>query len=112
MSHYHTRKIIIERNRKIIRQNLVVLEEWVKTQPHISWVKPAAGTTALLHYDFTTNSEPFCDQLYQQKGVLLVPGAEFDIERAVRIGYAFETAQLRNGLAEVAAFISENQASL
>ena len=105
-------EIIIERNRKIIRQNLVVLEEWVKTQPHISWVKPAAGTTALLHYDFTTNSEPFCDQLYQQKGVLLVPGAEFDIEHAVRIGYAFETAQLRNGLAEVAAFISENQASL
>lgn len=103
---------IIARNREIIQHNLVVLEKWVDSQPHISWVKPQAGTTALLHYDFDTDSETFCDQLFQQKNVLLVPGAEFDVEHAARIGYAFETTQLQAGLAQVAAFIAENEATL
>lgn len=103
---------IIQRNRKIVLQNLAILDNWVNTQSHISWVKPQAGTTALLHYDFKTNSETFCGQLFQQKGILLVPGVKFEVEYAVRIGYAFETAQLTAGLEKVAEFITENEAIL
>lgn len=106
------RDVILQRNRQIIRHNLTVLADWVETQPHISWVKPLAGTTALLHYDFQTKSEAFCDQLFQQNGVLLVPGAEFDVEHAVRIGYAFETSALQQGLAQVASFIKQNEQQL
>lgn len=103
---------IIQRNRKIVLQNLVVLDNWVNDQAHISWVKPQAGTTALLHYDFKINSETFCDQLFRQKGVLLVPGVEFGIEHAVRIGYAFETAELKKGLEKLSEFIIENKSIL
>ena len=32
----------------IVRENLAVLDDWVRANPHFSYVKPQAGTTALL----------------------------------------------------------------
>lgn len=98
---------IIKRNRQIIRKNLQILEDWVNNEPHITWLKPKAGTTTLLHYDFDMPSTEFCDQLMKKHQTLLVPGSCFDIEHAVRIGYAFESEHLKNGLAQVSAFIKE-----
>lgn len=97
---------LLKRNRGIVRKNLAILNDWVNSQPHISWVKPQAGTTALLHYDFALPSEEFCDQLFKQTGVLLVPGAEFDIEHALRIGYAFESKELQTGLDKLSEFMT------
>ncbi|GAT18426.1 aminotransferase [Secundilactobacillus silagincola] len=97
---------LLKRNRDIVRKNLAILNDWVNSQPHISWVKPQAGTTALLHYDFALPSEQFCDQLFKQTGVLLVPGAEFDIEHALRIGYAFESKELQTGLDKLSEFMT------
>ena len=98
---------IIKRNRQIIRKNLQILEDWVNNESHITWLKPKAGTTTLLHYDFDMPSTEFCDQLMKKHQTLLVPGSCFDIEHAVRIGYAFESEHLKNGLAQVSAFIKE-----
>lgn len=98
---------IIKRNRQIIRKNLQILEDWVNNEPHITWLKPKAGTTTLLHYDFDMPSTEFCDQLMKKYHTLLVPGSCFDIEHSVRIGYAFESEHLKNGLAQVSAFIKE-----
>lgn len=99
------KEIILKRNRAIVRHNLQLLSDWVDQQPHISWLKPQAGTTALLQYDFDIPSETFCDQLFKTTGVLLVPGAEFDVEHALRIGYAFEDTELQNGLNQLSAFM-------
>lgn len=100
-------KEILNRNRQIIRQNLVILEKWVENEPHISWLKPQAGTTTLLHYDFPLASAEFCDRLMKEYQTLLVPGSCFGIERSVRIGYAFESEHLKAGLAQVSAFLKE-----
>ncbi|WP_203650063.1 aminotransferase [Secundilactobacillus yichangensis] len=96
---------LLKRNRGIVRKNLAILSDWTDSQEHISWVKPQAGTTALLHYDFDLPSEQFCDQLFKQTGVLLVPGAEFDVEHTLRIGYAFESEELQNGLNKLSNFM-------
>lgn len=101
------REEILNRNRQIIRQNLVILEKWVESEPHISWLKPQAGTTTLLHYDFPLASAEFCDRLMKEYQTLLVPGSCFGIEGAVRIGYAFESDHLKTGLAQVSAFLKE-----
>lgn len=98
-------KLVIARNRKIVQKNLQILDDWVNSQEHISWVKPQAGTTALLHYDLDISSEKFCDKLMDEKEVLLVPGKCFDIEHSLRIGYAFESEELQRGLDQVSDFI-------
>lgn len=39
---------ILSRNRTLIRENLSVLDAWVKSEPHVSYVRPKAGTTSLV----------------------------------------------------------------
>jgi aspartate/methionine/tyrosine aminotransferase len=89
---------ILARNRKIVLDNLRILDEWVAKEPHISYVKPRAGTTALLFYDFDRPSRDLCLDLIDNHGLLLTPGECFEIEHCVRIGYACETGELVAGL--------------
>ncbi|MEK1464142.1 aminotransferase [Limosilactobacillus fermentum] len=99
--------VLLERNRGIVRENLKVLEEWVHQQPHITWLKPKVGTTALLYYDFDLPSTIFCDRLMKEYETLLVPGSCFDIENSLRIGYAFETTHLRDGMNQLGKFLAK-----
>lgn len=96
---------ILARNLKIVRDNLFILDKWVKNESVISYVKPKAGTTALLHFDLPMTSEAFCLQLFQENGAFLTPGSCFDLEGTVRIGYACATDVLAAGLEKVSEFI-------
>ena len=100
-------EVIIERNKKIIKENLQILDNWIKNQKHYSYIKPEAGTTALLFYDFDMTSEEFCEKIHKEKGVFLTPGFCFDIEKCARIGYAGEKTELTNGLKMLEEFANE-----
>ncbi|BCS31703.1 aminotransferase [Luteitalea sp. TBR-22] len=100
-----SRDAILARNRHIVRTNLAVLEAWVAAEPLISWVKPRAGTIALLAYDLDMSSEAFCLRLLEETGVLFTPGSAFGVEGTVRIGYANNPTVLADGLREVSGFL-------
>jgi aspartate/methionine/tyrosine aminotransferase len=100
-----SRDAILARSRGIVRENLGILEAWVGNEPKVDWVKPQSGTTALLRYDAAMPSEAFCSRLLDETGVLFTPGSALDAEGTVRIGYANTSAILRDGLAEVSAFL-------
>ncbi|MFI9358829.1 aminotransferase [Streptomyces lydicus] len=89
---------ILARSHQITRTNLAVLDAWVNSRHDLSYVKPASGTTALLRYDAPIGSYEFCTRLLRQTGVLFTPGAAFDIEHTLRIGFADDTQTLRTGL--------------
>lgn len=89
---------LLARSKAIVRENLSILDDWIKTQPHITYLKPQAGTTALLCYDFEMDSYEFCKDLYHQTGVFLTPGECFEEEQCVRIGYASDKQTLIDGL--------------
>lgn len=90
---------ILDRSRRITRTNLAILDAWMATQPHLSWVKPRSGTTALLRFDLPISSAEFCLRLQAETGVMLLPGSALDMEGWLRIGYACDTETLRQGLA-------------
>lgn len=46
---------ILERSRRIVRENLALLDQWVREEPAISYVKPRGGTTAMLKYEAAAN---------------------------------------------------------
>jgi len=98
---------LLERNRAFVRRNLAILDEWVKNEPHVTYVKPKAGTTALLFYDFDMPSRDFCVRLLKETGAFLTPGECFEIEHSLRIGYASETEDLKKGLAKISEFIKK-----
>lgn len=103
----HKDKLLL-RNKAFVRRNLAVLDAWVQTQPHITYVKPKAGTTALLFYDFDMPSDEFCRLLLKETGAFLTPGVCFEQGNSLRIGYACETEDLKNGLKKLAMFIKQN----
>lgn len=96
---------ILSRSRHIVRTNLAVLDQWVASEPAISWVRPAAGTTTLLHYAFDLPSREFCVRLLNETGVMFTPGSAFELEGCVRIGYANSPAILAEGLERVRPFL-------
>ena len=61
---------LLARSQKITRDNLAILADWVTEQPRVSWVKPNAGTTAMLQVDVPMTSREFCVDLLQKTGVM------------------------------------------
>ena len=96
---------VLARSRCIVRENLGILTRWMETEPHLSWVRPQAGTTALIRWDYPLESYDFCRQLYDQTGAFVTPGDCFDEPRSMRVGYACDAQVLRDGLAAVSVFL-------
>jgi aspartate/methionine/tyrosine aminotransferase len=95
---------IMERNIDIIRKNARVLYDWVSGQQRFSYVRPKAGTTAFIRYDYPVASDEFCRTLFQKNGTMLVPGKCFDMENWLRMGYACDTGVLKTGLEKLAEY--------
>lgn len=101
------RDAILRRSRAIVRENLGVLEAWIAAEPQVTYVKPHAGTTALLKYDSALPSRDVCRRLLDATGVLLTPGSAMDAEGWLRIGYANSRAVLEAGLERVSDFLAQ-----
>lgn len=99
------RDAILGRARAITRRNLGILDAWVATRDDVGYVRPRAGTTALLRYAAPIGSRELCVRLLEETGVLFTPGAAFDLEGTVRIGFADDTEDLRTGLGLFGGFL-------
>ena len=102
---------VLSRSRQITRENLAILEEWINNEPRVSWVKPRAGTTAMLKLDIPMSSREFCIDLVEKTGVMLTPGDAFDMEGYVRIGYANDREILEAGLSRMSDYLKTELAS-
>ena len=101
---------LLERNRTVVRTNLAILDHWVHRQPHVSYTKPQAGTTALIFYDLDIPSRAFCAEMYEATGAFVTPGDCFEEEYSFRIGYACDAETLRQGLAAIDEYIAAKTA--
>lgn len=95
---------IFARNRAIVRENLAVLDEWIKGKREFGYVKPFAGTTALVYYDYDIPSYRFAEELFETEGVFVTPGDCFGEPKCFRIGYACNKNTLIAGLKGLSAY--------
>lgn len=98
---------IFARNRAILNKNRAILDQWVQDTPEVRYLRPVAGTTALVYYDRDMPSYDLCVRLIKEKGVLFTPGECFEMEGAVRIGYAYDSKTLKEGLDKFTEFLRE-----
>ena len=96
---------VLARNREIVLKNRAILDEWVNSTPEVYYRKPKAGNTALVYYKKDMPSRELCIKLLEATGVMFTPGECFEIEHSVRIGYAFDSKTLREGLDKFAEFL-------
>ncbi|GKZ94751.1 hypothetical protein AnigIFM59636_008477 [Aspergillus niger] len=110
---------LLSRAKSLAATNTRALETFVEEHREgCSWVKPAAGNTAMLL--FTRNGRPvddkeLCLQLLKKYGVLLCPadicfgdGARGDFPGYVRVGVAIDTAEMAGALQEMRKFMAED----
>lgn len=107
---------LMERNLGIARTNLELLDGFVTRYSAVcSWVKPKAGTTALVQ--FRKGGEPVDDEkfmldLLEKTKVLFLPasvcfGHRKDFKGYVRVGYACHTSVLMEALEKLGAYVEE-----
>jgi aspartate/methionine/tyrosine aminotransferase len=96
---------VLERSLGIVRGNLAVVDAWIAREPHLRYVRPRAGTIALVHYDLDVPSTEFCQGLFDFNGAFVMPGVAFGEEHSFRLGYASAREVLEGGLAAVSAYL-------
>ncbi|MFA4966049.1 MAG: aminotransferase class I/II-fold pyridoxal phosphate-dependent enzyme [Thermoleophilia bacterium] len=99
------REALLARSLAIVRENVELLDAWVRAEPRLHCVRPRAGTTALVRYDQALPSEQLCQGLFDFNGAFVVPGACFGQEGTFRVGYACAREVLVGGLAAVSEYL-------
>jgi len=97
---------LLRRNRAIVRKNLELLDQWITSEPLVHYVKPQAGTTALVYDDLDIPSYDFCREMYQKTGAFVTPGDCFEQPHSFRIGYACDIQTLKDGLAAISSYLN------
>ena len=96
---------VLERSLAIVRENLAVVDEWLAREPRLHHVRPRAGTTTLIHYDYPVPSAELCQALFDFNGAFVMPGVAFDEEFSFRMGYACSKDVLVGGLAAISDYL-------
>jgi aspartate/methionine/tyrosine aminotransferase len=89
---------LIARTRGILRTNYPILKKWIDQRNQLSHIAPEAGAIAFVRYAHDINSTQLTDRLREEKGVLVVPGDHFEMDRYVRIGFGTDPTHLNGSL--------------
>ncbi|MYA11544.1 MAG: aminotransferase class I/II-fold pyridoxal phosphate-dependent enzyme [Gemmatimonadetes bacterium] len=90
---------ILERTRRIIRQNLGLLTEWIESADGLfTFTPPDAGAITMVRYHADVPSLELAERLRVQQSLLIVPGAHFGIESTMRLGFGPPAGELLAGL--------------
>lgn len=101
------RRRLLARTRRILTENLPVLEEWAAArEDRFRLYRPEAGAIAYLRYDLPVGSGALAERLRTDQDVLVVPGSHFEMEPYVRIGYGIPSGELRAALDRVGELVS------
>jgi aspartate/methionine/tyrosine aminotransferase len=93
------RPALVERTRRIVRENLPLLERWLHDHdPAFSWIRPEAGAIVYVRYNYKINSTELVTRLRNSHSVLIVPGDHFGMDGYLRLGYGERPEYLRAGL--------------
>jgi hypothetical protein len=61
-------------------------------------VAPDAGAIVFVRYGYDINSTTLVERLRDERGVLVVPGDHFDMDRYLRLGFGSHPALLNGAL--------------
>ncbi len=98
---------LIKRARFIINERWPVLEDWAAARSRaLHWTAPAAGAICFFSYRYPIDSLVLADRLIDEWSTLVVPGAHFQAERHLRIGFGMRPATLAAGLSAIDRFLA------
>ena len=98
-----TRRKILARTRKIIRENFGAMKEWIESQEGLfTYRPPDAGAICYMRYRPQVNSSELAEKLRVEKDMLVVPGDHFGMDRYLRLGFGNPRDELMEALGRIA----------
>lgn len=107
---------LLSRNIQLAKTNLELLDAFIdKYSEFCSWVKPMAGTTALVRFEKDGNAVDdveFCKDLIEKTKVMVVPASKCfgngkDFKGFVRFGYVGDTEVLKEALGKLGHYLQK-----
>ncbi|MTI32970.1 aminotransferase class I/II-fold pyridoxal phosphate-dependent enzyme [Xanthovirga aplysinae] len=93
---------ILNRNRKMLNENLSHLKQWIDQHGELfRFLPPKAGGMAFMHYNLDINSTELSNWLRINKNVFIVPGDCYGMDRFIRIGIGERKDFLIQGLERI-----------
>ncbi|MEM7049609.1 MAG: aminotransferase class I/II-fold pyridoxal phosphate-dependent enzyme [Acidobacteriota bacterium] len=93
------RQQILERNRRLLRSNLALLEDWIgERSERFSFVPPRAGGMAFVRYHYDINSSRLAERLRRDQSLLVLPGDVYGMDNFLRLGIGERPEYLTRGL--------------
>jgi aspartate/methionine/tyrosine aminotransferase len=106
--HPEVRERVLDRNRRMLRENLAMTQEWLKSHGSVfRFVPPRAGGMAFIHYDLDINSTELAEKLRTEKSVFILAGDTYGMDHYFRIGIGAEKEYLIKGYERLSEFIKE-----
>jgi len=99
---------ILQRNRKILNENLGVLTEWANTHQNLfTFIPPKAGGMVFLRYNLKINSTELSTKIREGKSTFIVPGDCFGMDHRIRIGIGSERDYLSKAIKRISESLAE-----
>lgn len=96
---------LIQRARRIVREHLALVREWIDDVGAFHQPPHDAGAVCFPGYDLPVESSELAERLRAEHDVLIVPGSHFDLGKYVRIGFGIERPELEAALERVRDFL-------
>jgi capreomycidine synthase len=92
--------------------NRGILKDWAEAfADHVSLALPVGGVAAFPRLDRLTDTGEFCENLFRQRGVLVVPGSCFGAPGHIRLGFGGATDELLLGLDRLSSALTATAAA-
>ena len=99
---------ILERTRKILRENYPIVSDWAERHGNLlTHIPPAAGAIAWLGYKGKGTTAELAEAARLRKNLLIVPGEQLGMPGYLRIGFGGNAEKLRQALARLDELLAE-----
>lgn len=100
--------VILDRSRKIVKSNKLLLDKWMEKHPRLHYCGESYGSTAMIRYDYDISATELGQRLFDEEQLLICHGDVFEEPKTFRLGYGFgENDLLENGLEALDRFLKK-----
>lgn len=96
------REKLYARTRRLLRENLPIVREWVETfEGFVTLKEPVAGAICLIRYEHSIGSYELAERIRVNQSTLVVPGVQTGLEGHLRLWLGAKPDFLREGLSRI-----------
>lgn len=101
------REKFVQKVRSMMQTNLPVADDFVSNFNYLHWNKPDSAPFGFVKYSMKTDSVTLCRKIYDDTGILLVPGSYLGAEYGFRLCFFLEPEENRKAFSLLRSYFEE-----